>query len=716
MNDMRRYSTSGIFISVLLVFSIFTLISISEVNAAEVISVNAKGYENTIIIEFENESASKIKTIKVWPGGEVTFTSFKSEPGWGGGKYSDGKLLIFTATNTLNPGESVKFGLVTDEKVNAINWKALDRNDNDIDKGKISIQVISETSSDIIEEESKEVEQAKETGGELYGTKKFIPEQIRSGSDVRLVGNGFGSEKNLKLYLDSTILKSVNTDKQGNFLTTISIPDAYNVGTSEFIIKDEFENIQTTNINVKESKNRFLKTSNFEVNSIPAEIRYEETLTISGSAYPQSAIIIAFENNERVLEKTRVISANANGEWVFEETIERTDDLGEKFLIFKNKQDKTTKSLTVKSDYLIQISTSAVRYNAGEAVTITGTGEPNDDTTIWVKDQNKKIVHYNVFTSNADGSLNYEFATDDTFSSGTYTVIMKQEGGSDAALFGIGKYPTSVIVALMEKTNFDLNSKAILSIVGPASSNLSITILDSNDNIKMTDSITSSSIGKNKYAIDLDGLDSGVYRVAVSSTNIQDSAKFSIGLESASGAISLVSTKSNYSPGESILVIGNTGNNARLMITLLDPSGNISATTETFSDSTGSFSTNNIGIPSDGILGDWKITAHNRLDSNSVEINVSIPTGKSLTLQIEGTQFATGDIVIIKGIGQSDANRLAIKITNESDEVVESLHTPITSSGMFYLPWTVPVGFDTGIYTITISDDETSSSFEIFIQ
>ena len=716
MNCMKRYSTTAILISVLLVFSIFTLISISEVNAAEVISVNAKGYENTIIIEFENESMSKIKTIRMWSGGEVEFTSFKSEPGWGGGKYSDSKLLIFTATNTLNPGESVKFGLITDEKVNAINWKALDPNDNDIDKGKISIQVISETSSDILEEESKEVEQAKETGDELYGTKKFIPEQIRSGSDIRLVGSGFGSEKNLKLYLDSTILKSVNTDKQGNFLTTISIPDAYNVGTSEFIIKDEFENIQTTNINVKESKNRFLKTSNFEVNSIPAEIRYEETLTISGSAYPQSAIIIAFENNERVLEKTRVISANANGEWVFEETIERTDDLGEKFLIFKNKQDKTTKSLTVKSDYLIQISTSAVRYNAGEAVTITGTGEPNDDTTIWVKDQNKKIVHYDVFTNNADGGLNYEFATDDTFSSGTYTVIMKQEGGSDAALFGIGKYPTSVIVALMEKTNFDLNSKAILSIVGPASSNLSITILDSNDNIKMTDSITSSSIGKNKYAIDLDGLDSGVYRVAVSSTNIQDSAKFSIGLESASGAISLVSTKSNYFPGESILIIGNTGNNARLMITLLDPSGNISATTETFSDSTGSFSTNNIGIPSDGILGDWKITAHNRLDSNSVEINVSIPTGKSLTLQIEGTQFATGDIITIKGVGQSDANRLAVKITNESDEVVESLHTPITSSGMFYLPWTVPTGFDTGTYTITVSDDENSSSFEIFIQ
>ena len=138
------------------------------------------------------------------------------------------------------------------------------------------------------------------------------------------------------------------------------------------------------------------------------------------------------------------------------------------------------------------------------------------------------------------------------------------------------------------------------------------------------------------------------------------------------------------------------------MITLFDPSGNISAKTETFSDNSGSFSTGDIGIPPDGALGKWKVTAHNRLDNNNVEINVSIPTGKSLTLQIEETQFSIGNTIIIKGIGQSDANRLEIQITNESDEVVQTLHTPITSSGTFYLPWTVPTGFDTGTYTITI--------------
>ena len=188
MNSMKRYSISGIFISVLLVFSIFTLLSISEVNAEEAISVNAVSYENTIIIEFENESTSKIKTIKIWLSGDATFKSFKSEPGWGGGEHSGGKMLVFTATSPLNPGESVKFGLVTNEKVNGINWKALDRNEKEIGYEITSIQEVSEIESEAIQE-------VKETGSALYGTKKFIPEKISVGSDIRLEGNGFNSEK-----------------------------------------------------------------------------------------------------------------------------------------------------------------------------------------------------------------------------------------------------------------------------------------------------------------------------------------------------------------------------------------------------------------------------------------------------------------------------------------------------------------------------------------
>ena len=144
----------------------------------------------------------------------------------------------------------------------------------------------------------------------------------------------------------------------------------------------------------------------------------DEMLTISGNAYPQSAIILAFENMDRVLEKVRVVTANANGEWIFEEVIDQTENIGEKYVIFKNNQDKTTKNLMIKSGDLIEISSSAVRYNLGDTVSITGTSEPNKSTTIWIKDQDKKIVLFDIITSDASGNLNYEFVTDDIFSTG----------------------------------------------------------------------------------------------------------------------------------------------------------------------------------------------------------------------------------------------------------------------------------------------------------
>jgi len=715
MNDMKKYSVGGVFASLLLVFSIFTLLSISEVNAEEVISVNANGYQNTIIIEFENDGTSKIKTVRIWASGEVVFTSFKSEPGWGGGKYSDGKMVIFTGTNTLNPGESVKFGLVTDEKINGINWKTLDLNNNEIDKGKISIRAISEIDSVFIEEESEKIEQAKEEGGELYGTKKFIPEQIRVGSDIRLVGNGFEPEENLKLYLDNTILKSVNTDEQGNFLTTISIPDTQNAGRGEFIVKDESENIQTTNINIGEAKNRFLKTTKFDISNIPAEVRFDETLTITGSAYPQSAVIIKFENEDRVLEKIRVIKANSNGEWAFEEMIDRNETIGEKYVIIKNNNDITTKNLDIKSDYLVEVSTSAIRYNQGETVIVTGNSEPNKDTTIWIKDKTGKIMHYDVFESKSNGELDYEFIADDSFDIGTYTMIIKQDGGADASFFGIGKYPSPSIIGLMEKSNFALNSKAVLTAVGPSSTKLSVKLLDSNDNIKITDSVTTSSTGKSRYSMDLTGLSSGIYRSVIGALNVQDSIKFSIGLEPGSGEISLITTQENYIPGESITLIGNTGNNARIMITLYAPSGSTVNTTEIFSDGSGNFSTDEIGIPTTSEFGVWKLTAHSRLDSTTVDINVSLPTQDAIKLEIDDTEFNINNIIMIKGSVYSDSSHIEIDITNTNGEVIVSLQTPITGDDTFSLPWTIPANTPSGTYTITVTDGTNSDSNEILI-
>ena len=718
MNNMKRYSTSGILISVLLVFSIFTLVSLLEVNAAEVISVNAKGYENTIIIEFENESTSKIKTIRMWAGGDTTFTSFKTEPGWGGVKQSDDKLLIFTATKALNLDESVKFGLTTNEKVNGMNWIALDQNGKEIDTRKTSIQKISETISSYVEEESKVISEIKDEGSTLYGTKKFIPETIRADSDIRLIGNGFGYQKNLQLYLDNNILQTIQTDNGGNFVTTISIPETQNVGVSEFLIKDESGNFQSTNVNIEESKNRFLKDTKFVIDDIPTKIGYDETLTISGNAHPQSTVILVFKDDEQVLEKIRVVQTDSNGQWIFEEIVSRTENLGDKFVILKNNQNRVVQNIMIESGGIVEISTTAERYNLGDTISVIGTSGPNKNTTVWIKDENKRTILYDIVKSDANGDFNFEFVTDDEFAAGTYFIIVKQEDGSDAALIGINRDPAVGVVTLLDKTNFDLNSKAALTIIGPASSKISITIIDSNDGIKISDSITTSSLGKGKYVIDLNDLSSGIYRAVASIQNKQDSIKFSVGVETGSSEISLSTIRENYSQGESILILGQTGANSRLTIALFDPSDSQITKTDIFSDKTGNFSTYNIGIPSNGSNGEWRLVAYSPGSVTQVSkiIHVGTTLVDNLTLQIEGTEFSIGDTVIIKGLGVSDTSRLHIKIIHEIDGIIVNLETPLTSDGTFETPWTIPNNISVGKYTIEVSDNKNADSFEIYVQ
>jgi len=180
------------------------------------------------------------------------------------------------------------------------------------------------------------------------------------------------------------------------------------------------------------------------------------------------------------------------------------------------------------------------------------------------------------------------------------------------------------VVAYLEKTNFNVNSKAKITVLGPPSTELTLDVLDHSDNKKLTESIKTNSIGTKTFTVDLAGYSSGVYKAVVSNPTYQYTTEFSVGLSSGSGAITFSSTKMAYSPGESILIIGNTGANSILNISLIDPNGEIINKIEIFADKDGVFTTDMLGIPSNALSGIWQIKVQSGLDHKEVEINVTI--------------------------------------------------------------------------------------------
>ena len=714
MNQMIGYIKNSVLMLTLVVLSVLVVFSISEVSAEEKISVSAKSFDNTIIIEFENEekNTSNIKTVKIWLSADNSFKSFKSDLGWGGGEYSDGQLLVFTASNPLKPGESVKFGVITDKKASGINWKVLDENDISLGSNTVSSQEISESSA-VVEERIDDG--TVPSGEKLYGTKMFVPEKLRIDSNTRLIGNGFGPEQTLKLYLNDDLLKSVKTDLNGNFITTIAIDATVMAGTNEFIIMDESGNTQITNINIDAAKNRFKKTvSGFDITNITTEVKLDETLTISGKAEPKSSIIMTLSNADGDKEKIRVVSVDVNGEWVFEEIVSRDSSLGTKSILMKNQQNYVQRDILVKSDKSIIISLPATRYNPGDVITLSGTGLPNKDVTIIIKDAEDKIIHYEILNGKNSGNISFEYTTEKLAPTGTYTLIANQEGETDVNLFGIGQYPTSQIVVLMDKKSYISSSTVQMNIIGPPSTGLMLVVIDPSDNNKFSDTIITNSQGKIKYLLDVSNYASGVYQIVVTKGNVQDSTQFSIGLQTASGPITLNTSKQVYVPGDRIILLGQTGNESLITITLFDPSGNIFGKSEVFSSFDGNFSSEELGLPTNAELGTWKITAHSKLNSATHEITVSETSQLILSLLIEKTEFNVGETMMIKGVGPTTSSHIDIEIIGGGETIV-TLGTPITGTGEFSVPWIIPGNLTVGAYIINIDNGQVTANFEFYI-
>jgi len=627
MNYMKVRSKGSFFIAMLLILSFFTSFAILEGNAVENISVNAKGFENTIIIEFKNgeQNTAKIKTVNIWLASGDSFKSFKTESGWNGKTYGSGQGLTFSTSDLLNPGESVKFGAITDKKIDAINWKLIDENENEIGPEKTEIVEISQTSV-IIESENIEEENVQQTGDSLYGTKKFIPENLRTDANMRLVGSGFSSEQIHQFYLNDEFLTSTKSDSQGNFITTIRIPDTVDVGLNEFKITNEIGNSQISSVIINEQKNRLIKAGQviqeFKITDIPQSVILDETLSISGVGQPSSSVMVTMKN-EDVIETIQVVDVGVNGEWNFQRLVNADDDLGDRTIIIRNDFNNISNTVSFVTSELFSISVFTTTTDSGDAFILTGTAQPNKDLALSIKDPNDDIIRFDIIKIDETGAITYEFPRNESSTDGTYVLRATQDDVTQVSLFTLDTTTYDRVVVYLEKMNFKANSKAKINILGPPLTELTLNIFDHSDNRKFTESVKTNSIGTTIFTVDLAGYSSGVYKAVVSNPTYQDTAKFSVGLSSGSGAITFSSTQPDYYPGESILIIGNTGANSILNISLIDPNGETINKIEIFADKEGVFTTELLGIPSSATSGIWQIKAQSGLDHKEVEINVA---------------------------------------------------------------------------------------------
>jgi len=703
-------SNKVIFLSLIFIASIFTITAFQEVYAQEsLVTANSIGFEETTIIEFQNnDNTSEIETFRIWLGSDFNFKSFKTERGWIGEKTPQG-VIIFTTSIPLKSGEIVKFGIKTDKPKPGINWKALTDSDKQIAVGKTLV-----SGSFVIEPDGKT--SSTNIGVLEDSTFRLIPEKPSVGSSIRVTGENFGANQKLDFYIDTKKIESFETDDNGHFIFTSAIPENQKSDRVDFKIKDSKGNEKTISLRIGEEGDRMNSSENIPltIHATPPVVYRGNFITVTGTGSPGTTVTGTTKNDSGQVITTIAIDVDLDGKWSYDALIPIDTPFGKYTAEITDGTDVILRSWTVESSKVIEILPTKLKFEPGDTVTFNGTAKPNEELEIVVEDPQGSEFYSEVILVGSSGEVDIEFTTLASSLEGTYVLFASQGEDADIVLVGLGELPEDKLVAKFDKLNYSPGEILIMEIQGPASSTISLLIVDPSDKNKFSDTVILEPDGQSNYELDLTGYSSGVYTAVLTRGNSQTSEIFSVGLLTGSGEIHVRSTKDTYQPGESILILGDSSKNVLLTLELRDPNGEVVKTKETFTNKDGFFSESSLRIPLDAQIGVWTIHAQSGPNFDDVEITVQGDIEEGMVIFVDSiVPSPNGKIITLKGYGAAVSQGVIITIFSEDDEEIVELSIISTGVGDFLTIWLVDRDQPPGTYTIKAKDsiDETEITF-----
>ncbi|MFB5640053.1 MAG: biofilm-associated protein [Nitrosopumilus sp.] len=672
--------------------------------------------EETSVLEVTNDSDKEVNSLRIWLGSDFNFKSFKTEKGWVGEKNAQG-VIIFTSSDSIKPGESVKFGVKTDKVTSGINWKVLDDKNTQIDTGKSVAKDIPK-----VVKNSEPSQNIENTGEGILSESIFriIPEKPNVGSTIRVTGDNFGASQEFDFYIDSKKIGSFETDENGHFMTTMKISSDQKADRVDFKIKDKEGQEKKLSLRIGEIDNRIPESQNIPltIKGVPDVVNRGDFLEIFGTGDPGSAIIAEITSPEGNVINSRTAEVDAKGNWKLEKPIIVALDtpFGKYSATITDGRENKLIYWEVKSDKKIIITPVNLKFEPGEAMRFNGTALPNQQIEIVLEDPLGNEVLSDIIQTDEVGFVEFEFETTQATSEGTYTLIATQEKEKEFIYAGLGQLPTIPVNLEFDKLSYKIGETAIITLSGKASEIINLLIIDPSDKPKGDAiSITLQPDGRGTHSIELDGYASGVYTAVISKGSAQSTEVFTVGLQTGSGEIDINTTKLDYHPGDSVLILGETGPNVLLTVSLINPEGEEIKVKETFSDKNGKISEGSFRIPSEGIPGTWVINAKSGSNFDNEEINVLAVAQEGMTVSVkEGQEIpGYGKTVNIHVFGASQT--VEIEIIAEDGEVIQELSFPASGDGEINQPWIIPKDTEPGTYTIKVSDavDNAETTFEI---
>ena len=699
----------------LLTISLFTILDNSAYGESEIIA-NSFGLENSTILELKNSRGNSVEidSVRIWLSGENSFQSFKTEQGWMGKNTPQG-VIIFSSQDLLKPGEVVKFGIKTSVEKPVINWKALDTNGNIIK----TAQTITDTEITDV----KEIIQPKSVAIKDDSTFRLIPAKLSPGSDFRVIGNNFVPNQSLNFYINEKITNTFSTDSNGNFLITNQVPESTNAERTQFLISDSVGAETEISIRLTEQEKRTIGQSlQLVFDETPTTVKRGESITLQGVATPENTLTITSSQNTLGIISIETITTGSDGKWSFENLFSPELELETITIKISDGKDLIERNIDVISSKLIRINSEEPRYEPGDVITFTGNAIANTDLLYYLEDPKGSEIISDLITVDSSGIITFEIQTELSQMKGTYVLHANQGKENGISVVGLGEEPVEVIVVDSTKLNYNTNEKIKIQIQGQPNATVAIIILDDSSKEKISDTVNLGADGFHTYEIESNELSVGTYVVEVRHGKARGDTVFSIGLTQGSGVITMQTTKDEYNAGESILLMGNTGANSLLTLTLYNSEGTVVKQVEVFTSKNGAFQSDKFRIPNDPEIGQWSIKA--KSGGNTAEHSFTVTKileGVAVLVDKESRTYSLSEIITISGAGANPSTSIDIKFLDSGgNEISDKLTIYATNTGAYItsIPVAVIIPSDLvpGEFTILVEDPLTSSSTTITVE
>jgi len=681
--------------------------------AEEVITVKSTALDTSSILELENNRGNdfNINSVRIWLGEDNSFKSFKTEKGWTGKFEVGGKVLVFSPQTSIKPGESVKFGIKTNSENPIINWKALDS------AGQV-IQSAATATKQSDTERIPQITKPKIVAINDNSYFKFIPEKPSVGSDFRIIGESFIPNQNIKLYIANQMVKTINIDGDGKFISTATVPDSLTAERTDFVLRDSGGTEKSLSMRLSDAQNRQISSDvKISIDFTPKSVKRGDTIQMTGNATPDITLTLTSTDKNNKILNISTISTGYDGKWRFDNMFPTDLALGKTTIEITDGKSTIVRNFDVVSSQLINISSLQTRYEVGDTIEFAGSAIPSNEISLIVEDPAGVEVFSESFKVDSSGNIVFNVDTIIGFIEGTYILHAYQGSESAISVVGIGVQPQEVLVVSSGQVNYSAGSDIDLIIRGQPHKTVSIVVIDESDKQKISDSIELDDNGNYTYYIESDEIGTGAFTVEVRHGVSRGSTVFTIGLSTGTGIIEFQTIKDEYRLGDQILIIGKTGNSVILTVSIIDPTGSVIREFDTFTDRIGTFKVDNFKIPSNGRTGDWIIKIGN--NANIVEKSFSVVELTDMiqvNLDKDDRIYRNGDMMAISGKNAIVGSSITVTITDLNGiKVTPDLFISVTSTGEFYTIWQVPKNIESGIYDVYVNDGTNDASISFTV-